>query len=159
MVTRIKTDDDVRSFEEQLLSDYLSARPAPVLRQTLRDLETLHANYFGAETGPGGQQWPDLSAATIARKGHDQILVDSGKLKAALTQPGAPGAIREVYDEGGNAGLAFGLDAQEIFYSLFHEVPNSRLPHRPHIGMSEAELNVVAMRLLDHQVGEMSNAS
>ena len=99
----IRTTDDLQMMAREMLSDYLRIRPVPVLKGTLKKLEQLHKNYFESETGPGGNKWAPNSAATIARKGHGDVLQDTLKLMKALTQTGAPGALREVFDEGPNA--------------------------------------------------------
>ena len=155
----IRTTDDLQMMAREMLSDYLRIRPVPVLKGTLKKLEQLHKNYFESETGPGGNKWAPNSAATIARKGHGDVLQATLKLMKALTQTGAPGALREVFDEGPNAGLTFGVDDNEIPYWKYHDTPGGNLPWRPHIGMVEPELEVIAKDLLNHQIEGMKNAA
>ena len=155
----IRTEQDLRLMAGEMEYDYLQIRPVPVLKGTLKKLEQLHKNYFESETGPGGNKWAPNSAATIARKGHGDVLQDTLKLMKALTQTGAPGALREVFDEGPNAGLTFGVDDNEIPYWKYHDTPGGSLPWRPHIGMVEPELNAIAEDLINHKLEGMKNAA
>ena len=96
-------------------------------------LEDTHAYYFQEETGPDGGKWEELRPSTIARKGHDKILFESGDLLDSLTGR-AKGAIRRVSTSGTKVSLRFGSD---IPYSKTHQYGTDRLPQRKHIGITE----------------------
>ena len=155
----IRTEQDLRLMAGEMEYDYLQIRPVPVLKGTLKNLEQLHKNYFESEAGPGGNKWAPNTEATVARKGHGNVLQDTLKLMKALTQAGAPGALRVVFDEGHNAGLTFGVDDNEIPYWKYHDTPGGSLPWRPHIGMVEPELNAIAEDLINHKLEGMKNAA
>lgn len=159
MTTTLRTQADIEQLEQELTNSYLAIRPTPVLKEVVRDLEKLHRNYFEADAGPGGTRWKPLSPATVARKGHGEILEDTLAMRRAVTETGSAGAIRDVFDEGHNAGLSFGLDDGEIPYWKFHDQPTGALPWRPFIGITEREVDVIAERLLDHQLEGLVNAA
>ena len=158
MITELRTLADVRKLEQTLASDFLRVRPTPVLKQAIKDLEKLHQGYFESDVGPGGNRWEALRPATIARKGHADILEDTLAMRNAVTQTSAAGAVRDVFDEGFNAGLAFGLDDAEIPYWKYHDQGEGRM-YRPFIGIVDAELTVIAERLLDHKLQGMVDAN
>ena len=93
----------------------------------------------------------------MARKGHGDILEDTLKMRRAMTSSGAFGAMRDVFDEGHFAGLTFGIDDADIPYWKYHDVPGGSLslPWRPFIGITTAEVDVIAERLLDNQIAGM----
>jgi len=123
----------------------------PFLEDTIGKLETLHDNYFQSATGPGNRVWPELAPSTIARKGHAEILVDTGRLKSSLTSRTAD-SIRDAFQEEGHAWIHFGT---EVEYSHYHDEDALRLPQRPHVGLSEPDLDGIAGQVLDYQVEEM----
>ena len=63
----------------------------------------------------GHGRWPANDPKTIRQKGHDRPMVDSGKLLAALTLPGAPGSVAQKR----NTSLAFGVDDRSIYWAKF----------------------------------------
>ncbi len=154
----IRNDEDIRQLEKELTSAYLAIRPTPVLQRAITDLQKLHAGYFESDVGPGGNRWAELAPSTVARKGHADILEDTLKMRRAVSSTGASGAIREVFDEGFQAGLVFGLDADEIPYWVYHDQGQGRM-FRPFIGITDAELTVIGERLLRHQIKELRRAA
>lgn len=45
----------------------------------------LHESYFKTESDPSGKPWRPLAPSTVAKKGHDTILVDKQRLMRSLT--------------------------------------------------------------------------
>ena len=123
----------------------------PFLDGLLDNLETLHDNYFQSETGPGPSRWPELAPSTIARKGHAEILVDTGRLQASLVGKTAD-SVREAFQENEHAWVHFGTDVE---YSQYHDENAQRLPKRPHVGLSEPDIDGIAKQVLDYQVEEL----
>lgn len=121
----------------------------PELEQQQEKLQRRHQSYFEGQTNPSGRAWPALSPRTIARKGHDTILFESGRLRDSLIADSAD-SIREVTREGsGNQhGLAFGTT---VPYSIFHQEPTT-LPQRQHVGLNEEATNALAEDIADATV-------
>lgn len=117
----------------------------PWLRETMVDLEELHEGYFGSESDPLGAAWPELAPATIARKGHNRILYDTGRLAASLTSKSGD-AIREIISEPAGQGLAFGTS---VDYAPFHQFGTSRIPQRQHVGVNDRVIDIMAERVAD----------
>ena len=72
-------------------ASFRAAMIAGDFRKVYKLLGILAENYVQAafETGGFGQ-WPPLSPATIARKKSDQILIDTGQLRRAITSDVVP---------------------------------------------------------------------
>lgn len=135
----IETEEDWKDFWGNLQEDYEAINLLGLLEDWVDPLRELHQGYFDSETSPDGDAWPELAASTIARKGHDTILVDKGALAASLTE-GTGDSILVIYDEGRNKGIVFGTDVEHSQYQN---------PEREHVGLSEAVLDVMAEQVAD----------
>ncbi len=139
--------DDLRflgGIYQEMENQYGDADYEEPLKDFFEDLQDAHFDYFRNEHGPDGSAWPPLAPSTIARKGHDRILFDSGDLESQLVDDGA--GIREVT----HRGLIYGTD---LFYSIFHQEPQEGgLPRREHVGMDDELLQVVVDSVADHTV-------
>lgn len=146
--------DDLRflgGIYQEMENQFGAADYEEPLNAFFADLESAHLDYFLNEHAPDGSSWPPLAASTIARKGHDRILFETGKLEKQMARSGA--GIREVT----HRGLIFGND---LFYSIFHQEPQSgRLPKREHVGMSDELLQVVVDSVADHTVESLKSSS
>lgn len=111
-------------------------------------LEQSHKAGFAAESSPSGSKWPALKPATARRKGHDTILVESGRLEASLTEPSHSDAVRTI----GGEGMFWGT---EVPYSGFHQKGSGKLPQREHVGMNEETVQVAVDLVADHAVESM----
>lgn len=112
------------------------------------DLEDVHGQWFSQAKSPAGRKWPALKPATVKRKGHDTILVDTGKLKASLE--GRSGdSIREIVSEGMNHGLSFGTSVE---YSIYHQEGGQHLPQREHVGINDEILDDFAERVAERTI-------
>ena len=144
--------EDLQSVYDGVAADFDDTDFTPLLDDFLIRMEDLHSQYFQAEAGPDGDAWPELAQATIDRKGHDTILVDTTRLRTSLVGGGGGDAIRDTFDEGPNAGLTFGTSVE---YSIFHQEGGPNLPQREHVGLSEQVVDVLAEETADFQVAEL----
>ena len=120
----------------------------PLFGEFQETLREEHAGYFANQAGPEGP-WPALAPSTVAKKGFDTILVETGDLAATLTGIGGD-AIREVFSEGDTTGLVFGTSDPK---SLFHQEPKpGGLPERKHVGMTEPVLQGLVDGIADQMV-------
>lgn len=108
-----------------------------------RDLEEKHQEYFDTAKGPSGDSWPPLAPSTVRRKGHDTILVDTGRLRSSLTGKSSD-AIRDVFSEGRNQGMTFGTSVE---YAIFHQEGTGRIPQRAHVGVTEKMVDDLADKI------------
>lgn len=151
ITTLIKTQSDMEKFFSQIHQDFRDVRYVKILQGIVADLETLHAQYFVSESDPTGKPWPVLEPSTIMAKGHDTILVDTGKLKASLE--GKTGdSIREVFVEGETHGLMFGTDLE---YAHYHLTGTSRMKARPEVGINNEVMDALTGRMLDFAIEEL----
>ena len=127
-----------------------------LLGEWLIRLEDLHSNYFAAEAGPSGTPWPELKKTTTKRQGIDgpnAILVDTGALRASLTEKGSDNAIRDIFggpDERFH-GLVFGTSME---YAIHHQLGQG-VPIREHVGVSPEVLDVMADEAAEFVLLEM----
>lgn len=125
----------------------------PVFRKVMVDLEEYHDFYFQEEISFEGQKWQELAPLTIEAKGHDTILVDTGRLKASLI--GDTGdSIREIVGEANTPGFRFGTSVE---YAIYHQVGTKQyggnLPARPMVGVPEAAVEKIFEDVQDHIMG------
>lgn len=113
-----------------VVDDFQKIDWRPWLTKTMRAVEQEHAQMWGEQRDPAGDPWKPLARSTVRRKGHSTILVETGRLRASMTQPNA--GVREMFQEGGNIGLIVGTD---VPYSIYHLRGTSRMPKRDHVGI------------------------
>ncbi|WP_169314853.1 phage virion morphogenesis protein [Rubinisphaera brasiliensis] len=109
-------------------------------------LEQSHAKGFQEARSSAGDNWPALAPSTVKRKGHDTILVDTGRLKQSLASQ-TQHSVREVSDRG--RGALFGT---QVPYSIFHQQGGGRLPQRQHVGITNADEEILSDRVADFAV-------
>ena len=68
----------------------------------------------------GHGEWPGLAASTIERKGHSEILVDTGKLRDSLVNPAAAMQISA-------RSMSYGTD---VDYAGYHQSGTPKMPQR-----------------------------
>lgn len=117
------------------------------LRDVIPDLEKDEQGQFAGEMSANGTKWPPLSDTTIAIKGHDTILVDTGRLKSSLVGQ-TPDSIRET----SHRGLLFGTS---VPYSIFHDKPTANRPQRQHVGIGEQTVETIVNKIADATVNAL----
>lgn len=115
-----------RAVLEQLAEK--TADPEPVLEESRTILAENERAVFDSSGGTIGETWPALNDATIAEKGSDRILVMTGRLRAALSNP------EHVHITTTSAEL----NAEGVPYAHFHITGTSNMPARPFLGISIA---------------------
>lgn len=141
---------EVRSYDAEQTYATLLFRIAsftidaqPLIRSIVRDLEKLHALYFDSEAGPAGA-WKPLSPRTIEKKGHDQILFETGRLRESLAAR-TPESIREI---GGDIGRSIRIKFGTIRpFAGLHQRGSLRIPRRVHVGMRVEEAKAIRNRV------------
>lgn len=123
---------------------------APLTHSIIK-LQEQHQVMYDNGLASNDEPWAPLAPATIAKKGHDTILVDKGKMKASLIGPTGD-SVRDVIEERGMAGAVFGTDVE---YAHFHVTGTSRMPARPPVGISEKTLDSICNDVADHTVASM----
>lgn len=149
--------EDISAVIETVMAGIASASESPGYANALPILveqsRIAHAGYFATSTDPAGTAWAPLAPSTIERKGHDTILVDTGKLRASLTASSAGGdAIRETFDNGNQAGITFGTSVE---YAGYHMSGASRMPARPEVGVNDKLADEMANTIADHVVRQI----
>ena len=143
--------DGLGEVEHDLLAMAERAlEPGPVLRLIGKGLQQREAEAFA--TGGFGQ-WAPLSPSTIAAKGHDTILVDTGDLMASLTEEGAEGALFEV--NGSELHFGTNLTSEDgTYYPGLLRTGTSRMPARdPLPELDESDLLLFSKAIQTYIVG------
>lgn len=121
---------------------------SPVLTDFNTVLAEQHAGMFAGQHDSTGTQWEPLKPFTIAKKGHSQILFESGDLRESLIHVGGPGNIAEVTPK-------TALFGTSIAYAMFHQEGTSRMPARPPVGISEESIDQLTNMVADATVERM----
>jgi hypothetical protein len=114
-------EHDLLRMEGRLLN------PGPVLKRFVDLLQEMMGQRFAAE---GEGDWEPLAASTVAKKGSSTIGRETDAMMDALTQEGAEGALREVFDDELIFGVALRNDDGFAYPVAFHD-GTSRQPARP----------------------------
>lgn len=116
-----------------------------LLVEAEQELARQHEERWPLAISPHGVPWQPLAPATIAKKGHSTILVDTGRLQASVVNPQHPDHVRELLDNG----LTFGTD---VPYGIFHQDGTPRLPQREFLGMTIETVDQITSNVADHAV-------
>jgi phage gpG-like protein len=121
------------------------ARPA--FRTIAHLLERAALQRFESEGAYGGEKWAPLAPSTVARKGAGKgILVDSGRLRASLTQETAADSIRVLLPQEMRWGST-------VPYGKFHQSGTSRMPQRRVVKLPEQVKRAIVRELQRSMVG------
>ncbi len=134
-----------------VLHDFEQLDWGPWLTGSMRSIEQEHQLMWGEQRDPAGDPWAALAPSTVRAKGHSTILVETGRLRASLTNPNE--GIREMFQENGNIGLVFGTD---VPHSLYHIRGTSRMPKRDHVGIGLGTFERMVDTACDHALAELS---
>lgn len=130
-------------IEEQIkAADY-----TPALEPHLQGLEELHSGFFQGSVDPNGSPWRPLAPSTVARKGHDTILVETTQLVQSLVSETSE-SVRAVSERG----LIFGTSDEK---AMFHQEGTARMPARPMVGLQEEYLDKIVDDVAGRTVEEM----
>jgi phage gpG-like protein len=109
-------------------------------------IENAEKRFFADERDPTGEKWKPLAQATVKRKGHDTILVETGRLKNSLTTPDGD-SIREALGRSANFGTF-------VEYAGFHQ-EGAGVPQREHTGLDEPTLDKIVDTIADSLVQQI----
>ena len=115
-------------------------------------LEQDHSLFFREEKNPQGKPWAALRQSTIARKGDDTILVDTGRLRDSLT--GRTGdSLRKIVEKRDRIALLFDT---KVPYSIFHmEKGPHGSPARIHVGITKNRADTFQEQILNITVNSL----
>lgn len=147
--TIIESQQDLNRLFDSVVEDFRALSFQQMFLEEQRMMAEVFVGYFLSATGPSGAKWPPLATSTIEKKGHNTILVDTGRLVGSLNSPtGGGDAIRETVDDFGGAGAGFSFGTA-VPYSVFHDRPIGQ-KHRQHIGIDENYFSGIVDRSMDY---------
>jgi phage gpG-like protein len=133
---QIKVFGDVQFSRKLMRAGFRAEAAQPLMESLAFFLSRISKEQFESQGARSGQPWQPLAPSTVARKGHDTILVDSGALRDSF-QYGGEDNIWEVTNEF----LRWGSDVE---YGIFHQQGTTHLPVRKVFWMTEADKLAVA---------------
>lgn len=176
--------DELPDLYNSILEDFNGIDYADHLAKELDVIADENKRMFDSSTGPDGQAWKPNAPSTIAQKGHSTILRGikgqrPKNFKATKRRPAAKfsrakniaghrlatsltaktrqsfgDAVREaIQEEDGKAYLTFGTSVE---YSIYNDRGTSRIPARPHIGITEKLLDEMTVRVTDFALAELA---
>ena len=115
-------------------------------------VDTTRENFL-TKSSPSGIPWLPLSPVTVARKGHDTILVDSTTMRKSVVLRDAPHHIERMgKSASGEDEIVFGTD---VNYAVFHQEGTSKTPQREFLGLEEKDADEIADIVADHIVEKL----
>lgn len=132
------------------LVDFIKAIVAPTQAEQQQVSAAVREGWrenFTSESSGDGRAWQPLKPFTIAerlKRGYaaGPILVQSGRLRSSLLNPGAADSYEDLQTASNGWTLLVGT---ENSYALKHELGEGRIPARPFIALSDqAEQRVVS---------------
>lgn len=157
MITEVLSGlDQIQPYVDRLAKDFQAIDFQPFGRLEQFELAYTHAQYFATNTGPDGNAWPPLAPSTIKRKGHNKILIETGRLIQSLTEQisgGAGEAIRDVVVMHDETDIIFGTMVE---YSGLHDQAVGSRPARRHVGVNDQFLDGFCDRLIRYAFNELS---
>lgn len=143
-VAEITTEEEWAAFWVDVEASFNDIEPIELMGGFMDAMVDAHLEYFSREESPTGEAWEPLAVSTVQRKGHDTILLDTGRLVNSLVTDTAD-SIREEHAGDDFASIIFGTS---VPYSIFHTAETGR----EHIGINDDHLdgatNLVADRAL-----------
>lgn len=155
-LVELKGFHELPTYLERVTTQFRKLQFAPFGELELLEMADLHTRYFADASDPNGQPWPPLAPATIQRKGHDTILVDTNRLRTSLTsmlQASSGDAIRDIAELADETDIIFGTAVE---YSMFHDFNSGNRPARRHVGLNETYLDGACERLLRFATNELA---
>lgn len=128
-----------------MIDDFKRADLTPALDKIADGIAEQTRENFLNESSPGGEKWAELSPATVAKKGHDVILVDSTNMRKSVVLRDAAGHIERIEDDS----IEYGTN---IVYAVVHQEGTGRIPQREFLGFNEQSADAVAEIVADHYV-------
>ncbi len=134
-------DDLQESFHDVDCTEALTGKVFPAI-------ERAEAGYFASETDSSGNPWAPLAPSTVARKGHDIILVETGAMRASL--------VGQTGDSIRDAGADFATFGTSDEKAAFHQEGTRNMPARPPVGASDELLDEIAGIIGDAYIAQLS---
>lgn len=150
----LDSPEQIADFFHGIEEDFAAIDYRPELRVELDAMADMESGYFGAQAGPDGNAWTPDAPATIKRKKHAIILIDTGDLSVSLGDRGTPpNSIREVVDQTNGAAAILGT---YVPYSIYHTAERDG---REHIGMTEVYVDAATNRVVDYSLAQLAKGA
>lgn len=106
----------------------------PALEKWSEDAKKELGAMMVAQVSPDGTPYRPLSPVTIALKGHDRALYETGAMEASLIGSG-DGHIEDVTNDSVTLGTAHEKRGRPV--AAIHQFGEGRIPARPFVGVNE----------------------
>lgn len=117
--------------------------PEPALRLVASAIRSIEQELFASE---GKGNWPPLAASTVAKKGHNRILVETEALKDSLTEQG-DGAHFEIFQRNE---LIYGSSDPK---AALHKAGTSKMPKRDPLIVDASDVKAFSKAIQAYLMG------
>ena len=149
-ITYIDKFDELPKVYDEISEQFEALEYTDTLEDEVVHLMDLHQGFFDQEEDPNEQAWYPLADSTIAKKGHEMILFETGALESSLTEPGAAGQLVDFINEQITL-LIFGMDIEYADLHMEDSAENNR-PARPMVGVTDRYVDDLSDRIADATV-------
>lgn len=144
---------DTYTYIGDVIEDFKAVEFREALDQIGAKFAEKTTQNFLSESSPSGSPWEPLSPFTIAKKGHDTILVDSTTMRKSVVLRDAPHHIERIgKNAAGEEEIVYGTD---VAYAVFHQEGTARMPQREFLGLEEKDADDIAEIVADHIVEKL----
>ncbi len=145
--------EDTFSYIGDVVEDFKAIEYREALDQVAGHMAEKTRDNFLSQSSPSGSPWEPLSPVTVARKGHDTILVDSTAMRKSVVLRDAPHHIERIgRNASGEDEIVYGTD---VTYAVFHQEGTGRTPQREFLGLDEEGADDIAVIVADHIVEKL----
>lgn len=145
--------EETYTFIGDVIEDFKAIEFREALDQIGAKFAEKTSQNFLSESSPSGLPWEPLSPVTVARKGHDTILVDSNTMRKSVVLRDAPHHIERIgRNAAGDDEIVYGTD---VMYAVIHQEGSGRIPQREFLGLEEKDADDIADIVADHIVEKL----
>lgn len=105
-------------------------------------LAETHSGYFNDQADPNAIPWKPLSPATVKKKGHPIILIETNKMRSSVVNRKHANHVERTT----KSGLDWGTNEEK---AEWHQEGTDRVPQRQFIGWNESAIQSAAETMAD----------
>jgi hypothetical protein len=151
MTTRVEGFEGFEAVLDDVAGQFARVDYEPLVRGPFVEIigDRVESNFANERTA-SGVAWPKLRPSTIARKGHDTILVETTEMIRDSLGIGG-GHIRSISPRG----LTYGVDTPHAVFQQQNEGGGGRLPARRFMNVNVEDVDRMAAATADHVLEQL----
>lgn len=145
MLIELSAHGDVQVSRRLLRFGERAINAAPAFEFIATELMRIEREQFDTEGQRSSGGWAPLAESTLAQKTGPSILVESGELKASLTERGHPSQRLIISD-------TFMVFGSEVDYAAYHQRGTAHMPRRRPLELTEHDRAHTVVRTLQRWI-------